>query len=144
MLKSISLSISIISANFNFSPYIAHGRRLEVLNSILSVGLRITDRQCVMFSALPHWDARIGYGQRSVHGQWSAINFFSKTRVVHGGEDNNLRPLFIGVGDLSGTISVYADILPPYIEQIIVFVPTIFDRSMGDERLFQGRRSDSR
>ena len=42
------------------------------------------------------------------------------------------------MGDLSGTISVYADILPPYIEQIIVFVPTIFDRSMGDERLFRG------
>ena len=63
--------------------------------------------------------------------------FLSKTRVLHGSVDNHLRPLPIGVAGSSGTMSVHADILPQYIEKVVVFVPTILG-SMGDEVVLKG------
>ena len=111
-LRAMSLPVPIIPAHANIIPCIAHGTRAGVLSSTLSIGLRTMGRQCVMFSAFPHWGARIGHGQRSGQGQWSAVVFLSKTRALHRNKNDHSRPLPIGIAGSSGTMSAHADILP--------------------------------
>ena len=113
-LKNMAVSIPITVAHLDLIPCIAHGTRTEVINSILSVGLRKMGRQRVMFSALPHWGMQIGHGRRSGQGQWSTM-VFRKTRVLRGNAQHHLQPLPIVVVGSSGTVSVHADILPTYI-----------------------------
>ena len=67
-LKNMSLSIKLTASHYDLTPCIAHGTQIGVIHSILSCGLRRMGRQCVVLSAFPHWDRRIGHGQRSGHG----------------------------------------------------------------------------
>ena len=124
-LKNTALSIKLTASHYDLTPRIAHGTQVEVIYSILSCGLRRMGRQCVTLSALPRWDRRIGYGQRSGVGQWTAIVFLSKDRVLRGSEARHLRLLPITTGGASGTMSVNADILPQYIEKVVATVPTL-------------------
>jgi len=138
-LKNTALSIKLTASHYDLTPCIAHGTQIEVIHSSLSCGLRRMGRQCVMLSAFPHWDRRIGHGQRSGAGQWTAVVFLSKDRVLRGSEARNLRPLPIAIGGASGTMSVNADILPQYIEKVVASVPTIFG-APGDSFTIMGGR----
>ena len=90
-----------------------------------------------MLSAFPHWDARIGHGQRFGRDQWSAIVFLSKARALREDEQYHLQPLPVVVAGSSGTMSVHADILPLDIEKVVALVPTVFG-STGDEVVIKG------
>ena len=92
-----------------------------------------------MFSAFPHWDLRIGHGQRSGAGQWSAVVFLSMNRVLRGSEARHLHPLPITIGGSSGTMSINADVLPQYIEKVVACVPTIYGASGEAVALGGGR-----
>jgi RNA:NAD 2'-phosphotransferase (TPT1/KptA family) len=92
-LKNMTLSIKLTASHYDITPCIAHGTQIGVIHSILPCGLRRMGRQCVMFSAFPHWDRRIGHGQRSGTGQWTAVVFLSKGRALRGSEARHLRPL---------------------------------------------------
>ena len=63
-------------------PCIAHGTQTASLLSIMNGGLLTMGRLAVMMSGFPHWDPRIGEGQRS--RDWTAIIFLSKERMIVG------------------------------------------------------------
>ena len=83
-------------------------------------------RQAVMFSVFPHWDPRIGHGQRSGLDQWSAVIFLNKKSVLSGDEDRQLKPLPVFVSGTAGSLGIYGDVLPQYTEKLVARAPAIF------------------
>jgi RNA:NAD 2'-phosphotransferase (TPT1/KptA family) len=69
---------------------ICHGTRLTKLPSILRCGLNPMERQSVMFAPFPHWDPRLGSGQRSGANDWDVIVFLRVHLSVVG--DHTLTP----------------------------------------------------
>ena len=72
-----------------------------------------------MFSIFPHWDARIGKGQRSSHGEPTAIVFVSTDLELNGDGAYTLPPLRPYVAGSSGTVNVHSHIATAYIEKLV-------------------------
>ena len=74
-------------------PAMCHGTSHQATPSIQYSGMSPAGRQSVMFSIFPHWDARIGTGQRSNQGESTAIVRVSTDLALVGDGANNLPPL---------------------------------------------------
>ena len=97
---------------------ICHGTRLVNLPSILRCGLSPMERQSVMFAPFPHWDSRIGTGQRSGAQDWDVVIFLRKhlsiVRDLSQVPPAPKLPMFL-LGD-TGTINVPTVISLTYFE----------------------------
>ena len=93
------------------------------------------NRQTVMLSAFPHWDPRIGHGQRSAQDQWSAVVFLNKKTVLVGDQDEHLkaRPIYVAGG--SGTMIVAGHGLPHHIEKVIARARAVFGHGAAQTTL---------
>ena len=100
---------------------ICHGTRLVNLPSILRCGLSPMERQSVMFAPFPHWDPRIGTGQRSGAHDWDVV-IFLRAHLSIAGDPSHVPPapplpMFL-LGD-TGTINVPTVISPIYFEKVV-------------------------
>jgi RNA:NAD 2'-phosphotransferase (TPT1/KptA family) len=100
---------------------ICHGTRLANLPSILRCGLNPMQRQSVMFAPFPHWDPRLGPGQRSGADDWDVIVFLRVNLSVMG--DLTLTPpvpkLPLSLLGETGTINVPTVVSPVYFEKVV-------------------------
>ena len=100
-------------------PAICHGTRLSSIQSILKEGLSPMGRTAVLFSIFPHWDERVGTGQRSGTDQWDTVVFLNKDLAIKGSRDVGLEPLPISIAGASGSLNVTSRVLPSYFERIV-------------------------
>jgi RNA:NAD 2'-phosphotransferase (TPT1/KptA family) len=113
---------------------ICHGTRLVNLPSILRCGLSPMERQSVMFAPFPHWDSRIGTGQRSGAHDWDVVIFLHKHLSIMGDLSHvppaPKLPMFL-LGD-TGAINAPTVISPTYFEKVVSKI-TIADLEMQVE-----------
>ena len=67
----------------------------------------------------PHWDSRIGKGQKSNYDESTAVIFINTDLAVNGDPARQLPPLRPYLAGSSGTINVSSHIATSYIENIV-------------------------
>ena len=72
-----------------------------------------------MFSVFPHFDDRIGVGQRSGYNQSDAIIFLDKRTVVCGCSRRKIPPLIVYLMGKAGTLSIPTIVTTTYIEKVV-------------------------
>jgi hypothetical protein len=116
-----NIATPITEDHIDWITAICHGTRLAYLPSILRCGLNPMERQSVMFAPFPHWDPRLGSGQRSGANDWDVIVFL-RTYLSVMGDDTQTPPvpplpMFL-MGD-TGTINVPTVVSPMYFEKVV-------------------------
>ena len=75
MINYLPMAHIITREDMERMPALCHGTSQDAIPSILYSGLRPMGRNNIMFSTFPHFDDRIGVGQRSGFNQADAIIF---------------------------------------------------------------------
>ena len=119
MINDLPLAHIITRDDLERMPALCHGTGQDAVPSIVYSVLRPMGRNNVMFSVFPHFDERIGVGQRSGYNQSDAIVFLDKRTVGCGCSRRKIPPLIVYLMGKAGTLSIPTIVTTNYIEKVV-------------------------